>query len=161
MRLRVTLAMVVVGTFACAPAFCADSPLEAVSVCEVVRDLPAMEGKTVAVVGRYSFRDSGISLGEQTCDPALPSPAQLQLKEDPKSGPKPSGDLEIEAAGLRRKLADLKKRTSLGKFRFGSTDYDRWAVVYGRVEAAKAEGEKPPAAALVFRGDGLVIFLTE
>lgn len=61
---------------------------------------------------------------------------------------------------MNRKFDDLRKRTSLGKFRFGSSDYDRWAVVYGRVESRKGESAKKAAADLVFRGDGVVLFLT-
>jgi hypothetical protein len=154
---RVALA----GALVCIPALAADPPVEPVSVCEVLRALPAMEGKTVAVLGRYSFRDSGTTLGEQSCDPAVAGAAQLRLREDVKDGPKPSGNLEVDAVGLRRKFAELRKRTSLGKFRFGSPDYDRWAVVYGRVEAAGNTDGKSAPAILVFRGDGVVIFLSE
>jgi hypothetical protein len=161
MIFRVALRVAFAGALACAPALPADPPLEPVSVCDVVRDLPAMEGKSVAVLGRYSFRDSGTSLGEQSCQPAVAVPAQLRLREDSKDGPKPPGSLEIDATGLRQKLADLRKRTSLGKFRFGSSDYDRWAVVYGRVEAAKSADGKTAPASLVFRGDGVVIFLAQ
>jgi hypothetical protein len=149
------------GALVCSPVFPADPPLEPVSVCEVVRDLPAMEGRSIAIVGRYSFRDSGIVLAEQSCEPPAAAPAQLRLREDTRDGPKPSGNLEIDGATLRRKLAELRKRTTLAKFRFGSTDYDRWAVVYGRVETSKSAGTNSAPAILVFRGDGVVIFLTE
>ena len=44
------------------------------------------------------------------------------------------------------------------KFKFGTPEYDRWAVVYGRVVAHK--GDKKAAADLVFRGDGVILFLT-
>ncbi|MBZ5583011.1 MAG: hypothetical protein LAQ30_12570 [Acidobacteriia bacterium] len=130
------------------------------TVCEVARDLAGEEGKEVAVLGRYSFRtNGGRSLNEQACDPAAAAPPQLNLVEDSKDAPKPPGNFELDAAVLRHKFADVQKRTQLGKFRFGTPDYDRWAVVYGRVEARKgADAAKFPAN-LLFRGDGVVVFL--
>jgi len=59
---------------------------------------------------------------------------------------------------LNKKFAAMVKKTTLGKFRFGTADYDRWAVVYGRVMARK--DDKKAAADLVFRGDGVIVFLT-
>ena len=55
---------------------------------------------------------------------------------------------------LNKKFAELTHRTSLGKFRFGTPEYDRWAVVYGRVVARKGDAAKKAPADLVFRGDG-------
>ena len=52
----------------------------------------------------------------------------------------------------------MQEHTKLHTFRFGTSDYDRWAVVYGRVESDKA---KTPAVRLVYRGDGVVLFLHE
>jgi hypothetical protein len=143
----------------CAAAFPAGAPLTPVTVCEVMRNLAAQEGKALAILGRYSFRFSGRSLEEQACDPAVTVPPQFRLVEDGQDGPMPPDSYELDAAELRRKLADIQKRTSLGKFRFGSPNYDRWAVVFGRVEAAKgADAQKMPAN-LAFRGDGVVVFL--
>ena len=145
---------------ACAAAFPADAPLVPLTVCEVVRDLAAQEGKALAILGRYSFRAAGRSLEEQACDPAVTIPPQLRLVEDGEDGPKLPDSYELDAAEVRRKLADIEKRTPLGKFRFGSADYDRWAVVFGRVEAAKgADAQKMPVN-LAFRGNGVVVFLT-
>jgi hypothetical protein len=143
-----------------AAAFPAGAPLAPLTVCEVVRDLAAQEGKALAILGRYSFRSSGRSLEEQACDPAVTIPPQFRLIEDGQDGPKPPDSYELDAADLRRKLADIQKRTSLGKFRFGSPEYDRWAVVFGRVEAVKgADAGKAPAN-LAFRGDGVIVFVT-
>ena len=142
-----------------AAAFPADAPLVPLTVCEVVRDLAAQEGRALAILGRYSFRTNGRSLGEQACDPAAPIPPQLRLVEDGQDGPKPPESYELDAAEVPRKLADMQKRTPLGKFRFGSPEYDRWAVVFGRLQAAKgADAQKMPAD-LAFRGDGVVVFL--
>jgi hypothetical protein len=143
----------------CAAARPADAPLVPLTVCEVVRDLPSQEGKTLAVLGRYSFRESGISLGEQACDPPIAGAAQFRLVEDAAGAPRPPGVFELDGPAALGKLAGVRKRTSLGKFPFGTPDYDRWAVVYGRVAARRGDDAKQAAADLVFRGDGVVIFL--
>ncbi len=155
-RSAVRLAAVAV---ACAAAYPADAPVAPVTVCEVARALAADEGKDVAVLGRYSFRaNGGLSLSEQACDPAAPVPPRLFLQEHA-DAPKPPGSFELDAEVLRRKMADIQKRTQLGKFRFGTPDYDRWAVVYGRLEPRKGDSAAAFPANLVFRGDGVVIFL--
>jgi hypothetical protein len=147
----------------CAFALAADPPLVPLTVCEVLHGLASNQGAAVAVVGRYSFRENGRWMGEQVCDAGSPgpegTPPLLWLMEDPNDGPKPPGDFELDAVALHRKLALIQQHTSLGKFRFGTPDYDRWAVVYGRVEARKAEAAKQAPANLVFRGSGVVVFL--
>jgi hypothetical protein len=147
----------------CALALAADPPLVPLTVCEVLHDLASNQGKTVAVLGRYSFRESGRWMGEQACDGGSPvpggTPPLLWLVEDSNDGPKPPGDFELDAVALQRKLALIQQHTSLGRFRFGSSDYDRWAVIYGRVETRKAEAAKQAPANLVFRGSGVVVFL--
>ena len=138
---------------------CAEEPIIPYTVCEIAGDLAKFDGNPVAALGRYSFRGDGRWLGEQACGGSADA-AQLRLNEDGKEGPKAPGTFELDAVTLNRKFADLRKHTALGKFRFGSPDYDRWAVVYGRVETRKAEDERKAVANLVFRGDGVVVFLT-
>jgi hypothetical protein len=155
----------------------AADPVAPVTVCEVLSNLSAMEGKEVAVLGRYSFRKDGRWMAEQSCDAAGGSVPILWLSEDTAAGPKPPGNYELDAALLNRKFAEILKRTSLGKFRFGTPDYDRWAVVYGRIVVRKPDAARKPdavrkpdaarkpdapqaAADLVFRGSGVVVFLT-
>ena len=148
--------------FAClmaAPVKAAD-PIVPVTVCEVLADPGAYEGKDVAVLGRYSFRKDGRWIGEQTCTPPSSTPPLLWLTEDANDGPKPPADFELDATVLNRKFAALAKRTVLGKFRFGTPDYDRWAVVYGRVALRKGNDAAKAPADLMFRGSGVVIFLT-
>ncbi len=137
-----------------------DAPLVPLSVCEVLHDLPAQEGKNVAVLGRYSFRDAGTWIGEQSCEPPVEGPALLWLVESSKDGPKPPGNFEIDAAALRKKLAEIQRHTSLGKFRFGTPEYDRWAIVYGMVKQRQGEEARKAPANLYYRGSGVVIFLT-
>ncbi|MBS1854271.1 MAG: hypothetical protein JST11_02815 [Acidobacteria bacterium] len=138
----------------------AAGPIAPVTVCEVLARLPSYEGKDLAVIGRYSFRKDGRWVGEQSCDTPGAAPPVLWLVEDAGAGPKPPDDFELDAAALNRKFADMIKRTALGKFRFGTADYDRWAVVYGRIAARKGNDAAKAPADLMFRGSGVVIFLT-
>jgi hypothetical protein len=126
----------------------------------VLADLPAHEGKAYAVLGRYSFRRDGRWISEQTCGAAVEAPPVLWLAENSNTAPRPPGSFELDAAVLNKKFAEMVKHTSLGKFRFGNPEYDRWAVVYGRVVARKGEEGKRAPADLVFRGSGVVVFLT-
>ena len=124
-----------------------ESPLQPQRVCEVLHDLLANEGKVLAVVGKFSFREAGRSLSEEKC--------VLRIVFDSKSGPKAPTRLEIDAATVYKKLKLIKQHSSLGKPRFGSSDYDRWAVVYGRVETQKAP------ARIVCPGEAVVVFLAD
>ena len=123
------------------------------TVCEILRELPANDGKTIAVLGRYSFRSSGSWVGEQSCQPALDGAATLTLVED-KEAPKLPENYVLDAVALHKKLVEIQHRTSLGKFRFGTQDYDRWAVIYGKVE------KRSGTSALLYRGSGVMLLLT-
>jgi len=155
-------------------------PLQPVTVCEVLQDLSAYDGKMAAVVGRFSSRETGRWLGEQKCDHKLVTgdqewPNSFWVAYDPADAPKPPAVLAVDATLLAQKLRTVKVGTSLTKFRFGSSDYDNWAVVYGRIETRKdlvtmtgsgkrkngfGYGESSPAR-LVCHGDAVVIFLNE
>ena len=143
----------------CAAAPCADETLVPQTVCEVVANLPAQDGKIVAVIGRYSFRAIGRWMGEQTCGAPGPTP-ELWMIEDPKEGPKPPEHLNLDSAALKSKFTLVQKRSTLGNFRFGTSDYDRWAVVYGRVERREPDPSRKAPANLVFRGSSVIIVIT-
>ena len=154
--------------------------LQPVTVCEVLQDLSAYDGKVVAMVGRFSSRQNGRWLGEQSCNRKLVIgeqewPNSFWVAYDSSSAPKPPAVLAVDGVLLAEKLRAVKLATSLTKFRFGSTDYDSWAVVYGRVETRKdlvavtaggtrrngfGYGESSPAR-LVCHGDAVVMFLTD
>lgn len=139
---------------------CADGPVVPYTVCEILGNLAHFEAGPVAALGRYSFREDGRWLSEQACDAPSSNPPVLWLTEDGKEGPKAPDAFAIDAVTLNRKFTELRKHTALGKFRFGSPDYDRWAVVYGRVEPRTGDGAKKAPAELIFRGDGVVVFLS-
>ena len=142
-----------------APAWCADKTLVPLTVCEIVQNLPVQLGKTIAVLGRYSFRSTGRWLAEAACQDKQPG-GELWMVEDLKDAPKPPDQLILDSESLKKKFAEIQTRSKLESFRFGTSDYDRWAVVYGRIEAATgAEGRKS-AATLVFRGSAVIIVIT-
>lgn len=152
---RVVTGILAAGGLACA----ADPQLSPVGVCEVLRHLTSWENKSAAIVGRYSFRPTGRWVGEQVCDPAAADPPQLWIVEDDKGGPRPPERFELDAAAVRLKLAEIERHTALAKFRFGSPGYDRWAVVYGRIEARKGDDAKKAPANLVICGTAVIVFL--
>jgi hypothetical protein len=144
---------------ACGLARAADPPLAPVSVCEVLRDLASWENKAAAIVGRYSFRPNGRWVSEQVCDPGAAAPPQLWIVEDGVDGPRPPDRFEFDTAAVRLKLNAIARRTELAKFRFGSPGYDRWAVVYGRVEMRKGDDARSAPATLVIRGTSVILVL--
>jgi hypothetical protein len=148
------------GLFGAFAAPSADRPIVPMRVCEIARDLMMFDGQPVAALGRYEFRQAGRWLDEPSCPDAPIPAATFRLSEDPKDGPKPPDEFQLDGTALARKFVEIRRHTELGKFRFGSPDYDRWAVVYGRVEGRKGDAAKTAAADLVFRGDGVVVFLT-
>jgi hypothetical protein len=160
----------------CARLAAAEPPIKPVRVSEALRDLEANDGKVVAVVGRYSFRESGRFLSEEWCEKKLGSadfvwPCAVRLVFDSKSAPKPPLPLEFDAQVVASQLKLVKEHTSLGKFRFGTPDYDRWAVVFGRLEVSKEyrSGLKPNPpgglehcpARLVCSGEGDIVLIRE
>ncbi|MEO7144869.1 MAG: hypothetical protein ABI165_15330 [Bryobacteraceae bacterium] len=146
---RVTALVLLSGYALCAP----EHSMQPVRVCEVLQDLPAYNGKTVAVIGRYSFRPTGYFLSEQICDRKLTTgafvwPNVLRVSFDGKAAPKPPVPLEVDGGTIYRKLHAIERHTALAHIRFGTPDYDRWAVVYGRVETKKEFlAPTPPAHA--------------
>ena len=164
--LQVLRALAIVLT-ACAAAQCADGALVVpLTVCEIVADLPGRDGKIVAAIGRYSFRSTGRWMGEQTCPPpgaaasSPPPTPELWMLEDSKDAPKPPEHLNLDSAALKSKFALVQRRSTLVNFRFGTSDYDRWAVVYGRVERRTPDAAHKAPANLVFRGSSVIIVIT-
>lgn len=92
---------------------------------------------------------------------------------DRKLAPKTPDHLEIEASAVTKLLRAIQQSTALAKFRFGTPDYDRWAVVYGRIERQEqlrtvvlntgGHGNALEAghAELVCAGDSVVMFIVD
>ncbi|MBI4877555.1 MAG: hypothetical protein HY822_23235 [Acidobacteria bacterium] len=139
------------------------APLQPVRVCEVLADLAAHEGKVTAIVGRFSFREDGRFLSEEACG----RPNALRIVFDPKAAPPLPQGLEFDAAAVYRNLKLIRRGTALGKFRFGSVEYDRWAVIYGRVEAGakttvtRKTSFEPSPAQVLCRGESAILFLPD
>lgn len=154
----------------------AEPPLQPVTVCEALENLAAYDGKAVALVGRFSFRQSGRWLGEQQCPHPFVTgghqwPNAFWIAFDPAGAPQPPTVLALDGALLAQKLRAVQAATSLSDFRFGSPDYDRWAVVYGRIETRPhlMDGTRPHGfgysasspAQLVCHGEAVIIFLND
>jgi len=130
----------------------AEPAVEVVGVCEALKDLTSYSGKPLAVLGRFSFRaSSGRFLSEESCG------HQVKVAFDAQSAPKPPQPMVMDEKAVVEKLKLIKASTKLRQFRFGSEDYDRWAIVYGRLDPVKSK----PGADLVCRGEGVILFLDD
>jgi hypothetical protein len=154
--------------------FAADAPPPVIRVCEILRDLSSYQGTVVAVVGRFSYRDGGRFLSEKACDSIKGEGQQdritILVLFDSKSAPKPPHDLYFDRRIVGKQLELIRRQTALASFRFGSQDYDRWAVVYGRIEMNKEStirlksqaGEFEPAPArIICSSSTMVVFLAD
>ncbi len=130
---------------ASAALFAGEGALEPVSVCELLAHPAEREGAVVALAGRFSFRENGRYVSEENCPAAQGWPGSIRLAFDDKEAPKAPPVLEIDAVVLNRKLKIIREHTALAKFRFGSPSYDRWAVIYGKIEFRREfrDGKKP------------------
>ena len=155
-----------------------EAPLEPVTVCEVLKDPKLYDGRVVALLGRYSYRTEGRWIGEDACkspenNSSTSTPEIIWLSYAPDSAPRMVSGYTVNGAAVAQKILLVKKTTALRKFRFGSSDYDRWAVVYGRLrveekvasESGKKDARPQPrngaAAELLYAGDGYVMFLRD
>lgn len=135
--------------------------VQPVRVCTVLQDLTSYTGKVVAVVGRFSYRHDGRFLSEETCESGG---SVLPVAFDKKLAPKTPEHLEIGSLAVAKLLKQIQKTTALAKFRFGTPDYDRWAVVYGRVEPGSSRPVVPNKGAqaeLICAGDSEVMFIVD
>ncbi len=140
----------------------AEVKVRTATVCEVLSNPKSFDGLEIAIVGRYSSRETGRLLGEDDCSyagrPAVTpvKPAVVALRLDRAGAPHLAAAFSVEAPSLDAKIRLVHAHTQLGEFPFGTPDYDRWAVVYGRFET---QPSRPGLAILRYAGDGYVIFL--
>jgi hypothetical protein len=132
------------------------------TVCELLVSQKTFDGQPVAVVGRYSLRETGRLLGEDDCSYAGPAsstaakPAVVTLRLDRSGAPHLAAAFAVEAPKLDEKVRLVHAHSRLENFPFGTPDYDRWAVVYGKFEM---QANQPARAVLRYAGDSYVIFL--
>jgi hypothetical protein len=144
------------GSAALSPA---DRGIVPLSVCDLVRQLRSYDGQTVAVVGRYSYRAGGRWVAEQSCPESPGTTPALWVMENPGEAPKAPDVFEFVASDLDKKLAEVQAHTTLAKFRFGVSDFDRWALLYGKVVVRNGDDAKQYAANLIIRSQAMIIFL--
>lgn len=123
--------------------------ISTVTACEAVRGLPDLEGKPLAIAGRYSMRN-GAHWISQECGAG--KSVKLRLLLDAQEAPHLPQNAALNERAAQEKLRQVHRSTSLEKFRFGSPDYDRWAVVFGSLQRSGNEFH------LSYRGDGVVFF---
>jgi len=137
----------------------AEAPPPLTTVCEILKDMAAHNGKVVLVIARFSFRRDGRFLSQEACTPKQAEPGVLWLTDDSKTAPKVPPVMEIDRRSVEEKLQHIRQTTALKKFRFGSPEYDNWAVVYGQVQRPAAKKDEPSPAHLLIRSDGAIVFL--
>jgi hypothetical protein len=141
----------------------AEASFDPVPVCQATANWKEFDGRPVAILGRYSFRETGPRKGrwldQEACGDRN-THEFIRLALDQETAPKPPDPISIDEPALERKLAQIRQHTSLGKFRFGSADYDRWAIVVGRFEP-HMEQSRGEDFQLTYRGDGAVLFLAD
>ncbi len=146
--------------------------------CEVLQNMEQYANKTVLVLGRFSFRENGRFLGEKACTQELKRgdftwPSVMRVLFDSDAGPKAPEPLAIDAPAVYQLLSVLKQTTSLTRFRFGTSSYDRWALIYGKLQPTPefsksvrpdtraAKEFEPAPAQIVCRSNAMVIFLAD
>jgi hypothetical protein len=148
------------GFFMCLLVLASAEPaLDPVPVCDATSNWTDDSSKVMAVLGRYSFRETGPHKGrwlDQEACPGKSAHTMIRLALDAQTAPKPPDQVAIDEPALEKKMSEIRQHTALGKFRFGSADYDRWAVVIGRMDRRGGDDFE-----LTYRGDGAVFFLAD
>jgi hypothetical protein len=126
--------------------------LKPVTVCEVLFDQTAFDGKSVFVVGRFDYTDEGMWVSEEDCGRKLVTnghvwPNLMWLNRS-NAGPAPAFDLPVlDQDALKETLRKLQKTTPLVyrlrqvvTLKDGTPKYilenvkDRFVIIYGTIE---------------------------
>ena len=174
---RILAGLALLASLSLSAARAAEPTIKLMRVCDVLRDIAAYSGKPVAIVGRYSYRQNGRFFSEAGCEHELKTgdfvwPSTLRIVFDQKSGPKPPENTQIDGASAYDVLGAIQQHTQLAKFRFGTPDYDRWAVAYGRIEPSKEfesaatahltrNALEPAPVSLICVGDAAIVFIVD
>lgn len=142
-----------------------------VRVSEALQQLEKLSGKTVALIGRFSFRETGRYLSERPCESGQEGhEGVIRVTFD--SSPRSASITRVEFDGgaVRKELATVKRCNPLKKIRYGSPEYERWALVYGRLEPPAKSQESAPApdkefpqiaANVICGGEAALMFLVD
>ncbi len=126
---------------------------DVVTVCEVLAAPDRFNHKNVFLLGRVSKRENGRWMGEDACAGMAAGPKTLTIHFDRQAGPLPPDQFALNTAMARVKFREVAQHTSLQEFRFGSGDYDRWAIVFGRVSF---EENAPQSGGVLCRGEAMI-----
>lgn len=128
------------------------------TACEALTRPADYEGRAVSLMGRLSKRDEGRFMSEDSCGAAPSGSSRLEIVFDRQTGPLPPEGFTIDSARAKAKFAAMAEHTTLREFKFGSGAYDRWAIVFGRLELhpAPAGSGVPARATIVCRGEALI-----
>jgi|GEM_PF-4698430 hypothetical protein len=142
---------------------------EVVTVCEVLGNRGAYDGKTVALIGRWSATEEGFWLADDCFSPVKTGEYVWRniifLAYDPSSPSLFSTGPKLDGAAVSAKIDELKARSKK------TADKLEWAVVYGRIETKEEiptvdDGKPRPAgyghlngapAQIVYREKDLVL----
>jgi Gram-negative bacterial TonB protein C-terminal len=133
-----------------------------VTVCEVLSNPVAYDGKDIALLGRFDHSPDGNWLSEETCPSALivdgyTWPNQVWIGGG-ESAPDPRfGLLVLDPIALSEKLESVRRTTHLRLEETGTSSGPRmvsqsWEVMFGRIEAR--ERLRPPEGAFPRRDWG-------
>jgi hypothetical protein len=142
-----------------------------VRVFEALQQLEKSAGKMVAMIGRFSFRETGRYLSDRPCGSEADGQegvVRVTFDTSPRSAS--ITRIEFDGGAVRRELANVKRCNTLKKIRYGSPEYERWALVYGRIQPPQKSQESVPpadkefphiAASVICGGEAALLFLVD
>ena len=126
--------------------------LHPITVCELLADPTAYDGRQVALLGKWADSHfDGVWLSEDRCESRLITdgyewPNEVWIRNDNSAPTPPKGLLVLDSHALDEKLASVHRTTSLGLEEIAFLGKDgggtrqvkqHWAVIFGRIEARK------------------------
>ena len=110
------------------------------------------------LLGRVSKRENGRWIGQDSCEGMAGGPKSLTVHFDRQAGPLPPDQFALNTALAKIKFREAAEHTKLQEFRFGSGDYDRWAIVFGRVNFADSPSSDATGktGSVLCRGEAMI-----
>src|SRR5277367_1223628 len=135
----------------CATVLAGQSAPQIVTICDILSAPQNFDHKAVVVVGRLSKRASEQWIGQKSCATGETQPqnaSQFVIQFNHEDAPLPPEDFALDSNAVSAKFKTLSHGTVLHDFPFGSGSYDRWGMVFGRVDLEHS--------AIICRGEALV-----